>query len=95
MNMFRVEAAGAQSLAGALPLHRLSCKAEDDVKSERDAHDLKDPISCEGKKKDVSCFTLHNPVYARRVNSLLLVCSLSSHRHSYIPLIFGSRFIDS
>jgi hypothetical protein len=35
------------------------------------------------------------PVYARRVNSLLLVCSLSSHRHSYIPLIFGSRFIDS
>ena len=36
-----------------------------------------------------------NPVYARRVNSLLLVCSLSSHRHSYIPLIFGSRFIDS
>jgi hypothetical protein len=38
---------------------------------------------------------LSNPVYARRVNSLLLVCSLSSHRHSYIPLIFGSRFIDS
>ena len=51
MNMFRVEAAGAQSLAGALPPHRLSCKAEDDVKSERDAHDLKDPISCERKKK--------------------------------------------
>ena len=40
MNMFRVEAA-----AGTLPLHRLSCKAEDDVKSERDAHDLKDPMS--------------------------------------------------
>ena len=39
-NLFRVEVAGAQSLAGALPLHRLSCKAEDDVKSERDAHDL-------------------------------------------------------
>ena len=56
MNMFRVEAAGAQSLAGALPLHRLSCKAEDDVKSERDAHDLKDPISCE-RKKNISCFT--------------------------------------
>jgi hypothetical protein len=36
-----------------------------------------------------------NPVYPRRVNSLLLVCSRSSHRHSYIPLIFGSRFIDS
>ena len=25
----------------------------------------------------------------------VLVCSRSSHRHSYIPLIFGSRFIDS
>ena len=36
-----------------------------------------------------------NPVSARRVNSLVLVCSLSSHRHSYIPLIFSSRFIDS
>ncbi len=36
-----------------------------------------------------------NPVYGRRVNSFVLVCSLSSHRHSYIPLIFGSRFIDS
>ena len=34
-------------------------------------------------------------VYARRVNSLVLVCSLSSHRHSYIGLIFSSRFIDS
>jgi hypothetical protein len=34
-------------------------------------------------------------VYGRRVNSFVLVCSLSSHRHSYIPLIFGSRFIDS
>jgi hypothetical protein len=36
-----------------------------------------------------------NPVYGRRVNSLLLVCSLSSHRYSYILFIFGSRFIDS
>ncbi len=34
-------------------------------------------------------------VYTRRVNSLFLVCSLSSHRHSYIGLIFSSRFIDS
>ena len=36
-------------------------------------------------------------LYARRVNSLVLVCSLSSHRHSYIDLIrgFSSRFIDS
>jgi hypothetical protein len=36
-----------------------------------------------------------NPVYGRRVNSLLLVCSLSSHRYSYILFIFDSRFIDS
>jgi hypothetical protein len=50
------------------------------------------------------CFTLkrgpggawhHLQVPARRVNSLVLVCSLSSHRHSYIHLIFSSRFIDS
>jgi hypothetical protein len=27
-------------------------------------------------------------------NSLVLVCSLSLHRHSYVPLIFGSRFIE-
>jgi hypothetical protein len=33
-----------------------------------------------------------NPVYGRRVNSFVLV---SSHRHFFIPLIFGSRFIDS
>jgi len=31
-----------------------------------------------------------NPVYVRRVNSLALVCSLSSHRQSYIGLIFSS-----
>ncbi len=39
--------------------------------------------------------TKTNPVYGRRVNSFVLVCSLSSHRHSYIPVIFDSRFIDS
>jgi hypothetical protein len=36
-----------------------------------------------------------NPVYARSVNSSALVFSLSSHRHSYIGLVFSSRFIDS
>jgi len=30
-----------------------------------------------------------------RKNSFVLVCSLSSHRHLFIPLIFGSRFVDS
>jgi hypothetical protein len=29
------------------------------------------------------------------INSFCFVCSLSSHRHFFIPLIFGSRFIDS
>jgi hypothetical protein len=33
-------------------------------------------------------------VYGRRVNSFVLVCSLSSHRH-FFSLIFSSRFIDS
>jgi hypothetical protein len=31
-----------------------------------------------------------NTVYGRRINSFVLVCSLSSHRHFFIPLIFGS-----
>jgi hypothetical protein len=35
-----------------------------------------------------------NPVYARRVVPSGLTCSLSSHRHSYISLLFSSRFID-
>jgi hypothetical protein len=34
------------------------------------------------------------PVYVRRVDSSPLVFSLSSHRHSYIGLVFSSRFID-
>ncbi len=36
-----------------------------------------------------------NPVYVRSVDSSALVFSLSSHRHSYIGLVFSSRFIDS
>jgi hypothetical protein len=36
-----------------------------------------------------------NPVYARRVDHSALAFSLSSHRHSYISLLFRSRFIDS
>jgi hypothetical protein len=34
-------------------------------------------------------------VCARRVDSSTVVFSLSSHRHSYIGLVFASRFIDS
>jgi hypothetical protein len=40
----------------------------------------------------------HNPVYTSRVTVVDpsdLVLSLSSHRHSYISLIFSSHFIDS
>jgi hypothetical protein len=53
-----------------------------------------DKVFGEGKfiysriKKTLSFST----VYGRRVNSFVLVCSLSSHRHLFIPLIFGSRF---
>ncbi len=36
-----------------------------------------------------------NPEYASRVDFSSLVFSLSSHRHSYIGLVFGSRFLDS
>ncbi len=35
-----------------------------------------------------------NPVYARHVDSSSLGFSLSSHRQSYIGLVFRSRFID-
>ncbi len=35
-----------------------------------------------------------NPVYESRVNLLVLVCSLSLHRHSYIGFICNTRFID-
>jgi hypothetical protein len=41
------------------------------------------------------CFSPSNPVYARRLDSSALVFSLSSHRHSYIGLVFSSHFIDS
>ncbi len=34
-------------------------------------------------------------VHARRVNSSLLVCSLSSHRNSYIGFVFSSHFNNS
>ncbi len=34
-------------------------------------------------------------MYERRVDSSDLVFSLSSHQHSYIGLVFRSRFIDS
>ena len=33
-----------------------------------------------------------NPVYAKRVNPSVLVFRLSSHRHSYVGLLFMSRF---
>jgi len=35
----------------------------------------------------------HNTVYARRVDPSAVACSLSSHRHSYVSLLFSSRFI--
>jgi hypothetical protein len=37
----------------------------------------------------------YNPVYVRHVDSSTLVLSLSSHRPSFISLIFNSHFLDS
>ncbi len=37
---------------------------------------------------------LLDPVYERRVGPLAFVFSLSSHRQSYIGLLYSSRFID-
>jgi hypothetical protein len=33
------------------------------------------------------------PSYARRVDPSVLAFSLSSHRHTYVSLLFNSRFI--
>ncbi len=37
----------------------------------------------------------HNPVYVRRVDPSALALSLSLHRHSYISILFSSRFLPS
>ena len=42
--LFRIEAAGTQSLAGALPVHSLSCKTVDDLTILPNAHDLNSAI---------------------------------------------------
>ncbi len=39
--------------------------------------------------------SLTHPVHARRVDLSDFVFSLSSHRHSYLGLVFSSRFLDS
>jgi hypothetical protein len=53
---------------------------------------------CGKKKRETSrvrySSSSRNPVYARYLNSSYLGSSLSSHRQSYIGLIFSSRFID-
>ena len=47
-----------------------------------------------GKKKALEKFGYYDKfqVYARRVNPSALAFSLSSHRHSYVSLLFSSRF---
>jgi hypothetical protein len=46
-------------------------------------------------KKRRKCEVFLQRHMMRVINFLVLVCSLSSHRHSHIHLIFSSRFIDS
>ncbi len=43
----------------------------------------------------LSSWIHHTSSVCETRNFLVLVCSLSSHRHSYIDFIFSSRFIDS
>ncbi len=50
---------------------------------------------CPGLVEGRRTSSFSNPVSARRVDSSFLVFSLSSHRYSYISLLFSSRFIDS
>jgi hypothetical protein len=57
---------------------------------------FKRPVSRVSRQNDFFFFPpLKHAVYARRVDFSALVFSLSSHRHSYIGLIFSSRFLDS
>ncbi len=53
------------------------------------------PLSCCLVQWYIPYTSDKSEVYARRVDSSALVFSLSSHRHSYIGLVFSSRFIDS
>jgi hypothetical protein len=50
------------------------------------------PLPCVLGYRAAACAC--NPVYARHVDSSPLGFSLSSHRHSYIGLVFSSRYID-
>ena len=43
----------------------------------------------------LNSFPMSHTVYVRSVDPSVLAFSLSSHRHSYIGLVFSSRFIDS
>lgn len=49
-----IEAAGTQSLVGALPVHSLSCKTVDDVTRVREANETKAAIE-RGGKKNTEC----------------------------------------
>jgi hypothetical protein len=46
-----IEAAGTQSLVGALPVHSLSCKPVDDATSVREANETKAAMERGEKKK--------------------------------------------
>ena len=49
------------------------------------------PTQCNNKQNSVS-EACNFPVHPRRVDSSVLVFSLSSHRYSYVSLLFSFRF---
>jgi hypothetical protein len=59
--------------------------------------DVSGQTSCLRRDHDTQypAYYFFNPVYTRRVESSTFLFSLSSHRQSYVGLIFSSRFIDS
>ncbi len=57
---------------------------------------FKRPVSRVSRQNDFFFFPpLKDALCARHVDFSALVFSLSSHRHSYIGLVFSSRFLDS
>jgi hypothetical protein len=55
---------------------------------------LRITLNLDGSTITSKSHTSSNPVYERHVDSSSLGFSLSSHRQSYIGLVFSSRFID-
>jgi hypothetical protein len=81
--------------ASPLPRERKKIKNLTLRKPERENLRFRFPVNFHKKgisKEDFSRLLSTVPVYGRRVNSLLLVCSLSSHRYSYTFYLWLSLY---